>query len=317
MRNIPSPEQGASTRMRSKKAGRAAAIRSGLSLSTTALDTPIRSRLLFRISARAATYSLATSSPCPARADASWLVLPPGAAHRSSTRIPGRTPQQGGRRRSRGFLGVEHPRVVPGMAPRLKARFGHHKARGAERGRLQSKARPGPESLGAHPQRRDGHAPGRLCARRSVQPVIAFSQQGPLPGFKIFCWHRIPPFHCQKSLNIAAPFGQTITSGGKSPCRQATSSRSNIRKEQSHHGKSQQTTARPSPAARTTPARPATAAPSTPHPTSTSIPTSTPRAQMTRARRTPRAPRPAAKTAADPSLQRGRNVLFLPLILQS
>ena len=95
LRNIPSPEQGASTRMRSKKAGRAAATRSGLSFRTTALATPIRSRLLFSTSARAATYSLATSSPCPARAAASWLLLPPGAAQRSSTRIPGRTPSRG------------------------------------------------------------------------------------------------------------------------------------------------------------------------------------------------------------------------------
>lgn len=73
LRNIPSPEQGASTRTRSKNSGRAAAMRAGVSLSTTALDTPIRSRLLFRISARAATYSLLTSRPCPCRAAASWL----------------------------------------------------------------------------------------------------------------------------------------------------------------------------------------------------------------------------------------------------
>ena len=95
LRNIPSPEQGASTRMRSKKAGRASAIRSGLSFRTTAFATPIRSRLFFNTSARAGTYSLATSSPAPFMAAASWLVLPPGAAHRSSTRIPGSAPSRG------------------------------------------------------------------------------------------------------------------------------------------------------------------------------------------------------------------------------
>ena len=38
------------------------------------------------------SYSLASSSPCPASAAASWADLPPGAAHRSATNRPGRTP---------------------------------------------------------------------------------------------------------------------------------------------------------------------------------------------------------------------------------
>ena len=95
LRNIPSPEQGASTSTRSKNSGRASAMRAGVSLSTTALGTPMRSRLLFRISARAATYSLLTSTPRPCKAAASWLLLPPGAAHRSNTRMPGCTPSSG------------------------------------------------------------------------------------------------------------------------------------------------------------------------------------------------------------------------------
>ena len=95
LRNIPSPEQGASTSTRSKNSGSASAMRAGVSLSTTALETPMRSRLLFKISARAATYSLLTSTPRPCNAAASWLLLPPGAAHRSSTRIPGCTPSSG------------------------------------------------------------------------------------------------------------------------------------------------------------------------------------------------------------------------------
>ena len=36
-----------------------------------------------------------TSTPRPCSAAASWLLLPPGAAHRSSTRIPGCTPSSG------------------------------------------------------------------------------------------------------------------------------------------------------------------------------------------------------------------------------
>ena len=92
---MPSPEQGASTSTRSKNSGRASAMRAGASFRMTALGTPIRSRLLLRMSARAATYSLLTSSPCPCSAAASWLLLPPGAAHRSSTRTPGFTPSSG------------------------------------------------------------------------------------------------------------------------------------------------------------------------------------------------------------------------------
>ena len=95
LRNMPSPEQGASTSTRSNQPGSASARRPGVSFVTTALVTPMRSRFWRRISARAGTYSLASKSPCPARAAASWLLLPPGAAHRSHTRMPGRTSSSG------------------------------------------------------------------------------------------------------------------------------------------------------------------------------------------------------------------------------
>ena len=92
---MPSPEQGASTSTRSKKAGKAFARSAVSALQITVLATPIRSRLLLRISARWALYSLDTSSPSPASAAASWLDLPPGAAHRSATFMPGRTSASG------------------------------------------------------------------------------------------------------------------------------------------------------------------------------------------------------------------------------
>ena len=57
----------------------------------TEFTGPIRSRLLISAWARAGSYSLLTSTPCPFSAAASWLLLPPGAAHMSSTRWPGRT----------------------------------------------------------------------------------------------------------------------------------------------------------------------------------------------------------------------------------
>ena len=92
LRNMPSPEQGASTSTRSNTPGSAAARRAVSSLVTTALVTPMRSRFWRSTLARAGSYSLASSSPCPASAAASWADLPPGAAHRSATNIPGRTP---------------------------------------------------------------------------------------------------------------------------------------------------------------------------------------------------------------------------------
>ena len=86
---MPSPEQGASTRMRSKNDGKRGASWSGIALVTTAWRTPMRSMLRERICAREGTGSLHTSSPRPCISPAICVLLPPGAAHRSSTRSPG------------------------------------------------------------------------------------------------------------------------------------------------------------------------------------------------------------------------------------
>ena len=95
LRNMPSPEHGASTSTLSNQPGSAAAMRAGASFSTTAFATPMRSRFDFKIFALAASYSLATKSPRPPSAPASWALLPPGAAHMSSTRWPGCTSKRG------------------------------------------------------------------------------------------------------------------------------------------------------------------------------------------------------------------------------
>ena len=95
LRNMPSPEHGASTSTLSNQPGSAAAMRAGASFSTTAFAASMRSRFELRIFALAASYSLATKSPCPPNAPASCALLPPGAAHMSSTRWPGCTPKRG------------------------------------------------------------------------------------------------------------------------------------------------------------------------------------------------------------------------------
>ena len=87
---MPSPEQGASTRILSKNAGKRSASASGSALVTTALATPIRSMLRESTCAREGTGSLHTSSPCPPISAAICVLLPPGAAHRSRMRSPGR-----------------------------------------------------------------------------------------------------------------------------------------------------------------------------------------------------------------------------------
>ena len=62
---------------------------SGSAETANPLVTPIRSRLRLRIFARLGTGSLLTSSPRPSSASAIWVLFPPGAAQRSSTRSPG------------------------------------------------------------------------------------------------------------------------------------------------------------------------------------------------------------------------------------
>ena len=89
-RNMPSPEQGASTSTRSKNAGSARASASAGAEVTNALVTPSRSRLPSRMRARENSISLESRKPRPFSRAAICPLLPPGAAHRSSTRSPGR-----------------------------------------------------------------------------------------------------------------------------------------------------------------------------------------------------------------------------------
>ena len=88
-RNMPSPEQGASTSTASKVSGQRAASLSGSALTTSALAAPMRSRLPARAFARAGSGSLDTSAPRLSMAAAICVDLPPGAAHKSSMRSPG------------------------------------------------------------------------------------------------------------------------------------------------------------------------------------------------------------------------------------
>ena len=89
-RNMPSPEQGASTSTRSKNAGSARASASAGAEVTNAFVTPSRSRLPSRMRARENSISLESRKPRPFSRAAICPLLPPGAAHRSSTRSPGR-----------------------------------------------------------------------------------------------------------------------------------------------------------------------------------------------------------------------------------
>ena len=56
---------------------------------TTAFRVPIRSRLEHSGRTREDTHSFETSTPCPASRAARCVDLPPGAAQRSSTVMPG------------------------------------------------------------------------------------------------------------------------------------------------------------------------------------------------------------------------------------
>ena len=57
---------------------------------TTAFPIPIRSTFCDKIFALAGWISLLTKSPSPIILPAAWVVFPPGAAHRSRIRSPGR-----------------------------------------------------------------------------------------------------------------------------------------------------------------------------------------------------------------------------------
>ena len=87
--NIPSPEQGASTRILSKYCSNRSAKVSGASFRTSALQIPILSIFSDKILALAGCISLHTKSPCPRISAAICVLFPPGAAHKSRILSPG------------------------------------------------------------------------------------------------------------------------------------------------------------------------------------------------------------------------------------
>ena len=86
---MPSPLHGASTITLSKYSGSASQSASGWAQVTAAFVTPSRSSVKPSIFALLGTISLATSRPSPCIRAAMPPLLPPGAAHRSSTLMPG------------------------------------------------------------------------------------------------------------------------------------------------------------------------------------------------------------------------------------
>ena len=88
-RNIPSPEQGASTCIALKKPGKCEASTKLSSFVTIAFLIPIRSIFCDKIRLLCVLISFDTKSPLSPKYVASCVLFPPGAAHRSSTLIPG------------------------------------------------------------------------------------------------------------------------------------------------------------------------------------------------------------------------------------
>ena len=91
LRNMPSPEHGASTRILSKYAGNCSAIFAGTSFKRKEFGIPITSMFFRSAFTLEALMSFATRSPSPNSFAPSSVALPPGAAQRSSTRSPGPT----------------------------------------------------------------------------------------------------------------------------------------------------------------------------------------------------------------------------------
>ena len=89
-RNIPSPEQGASTKILSKNSGKYPERRPGVSFVTMEFRIPKSSRLRRSAFARELLMSLATRKPFPCSFAPRAVAFPPGAAHRSRTYSPGR-----------------------------------------------------------------------------------------------------------------------------------------------------------------------------------------------------------------------------------
>jgi hypothetical protein len=89
LRNMPSPEQGASTSTASKASGHFSASLSGDSLTTAAFVDAQPLQVSGQRPGAGRTISLATRAPRPPIRAAICDAFPPGAAHRSSTTSPG------------------------------------------------------------------------------------------------------------------------------------------------------------------------------------------------------------------------------------
>ncbi len=86
--SVPEPEQGASSRIWSKRK-KSSSLRASTCITLTP-PAPWRSRLKRSFSARGMCISQAVMWALPPESAAIWVVLPPGAAHMSSTSAPGR-----------------------------------------------------------------------------------------------------------------------------------------------------------------------------------------------------------------------------------
>ena len=89
LRNIPSPEHGASHRTISKNSGNALEISFGSLFNTIVLALPQRSIFSNKIRERVGCISLATSKPSCSSISEICVDFDPGAAHISKTFIPG------------------------------------------------------------------------------------------------------------------------------------------------------------------------------------------------------------------------------------
>jgi len=89
--NIPSPEQGASTRILLKYPLNTSLKFFGVSLVIKAFLIPNTPKFLSNAFALVADISFDTSTPFPFNLAASSVLLPPGAAQRSNTLSPGFT----------------------------------------------------------------------------------------------------------------------------------------------------------------------------------------------------------------------------------
>ena len=94
-RMTPEPEQGASMRMRSKGTPSHHCSGALASAATSRARPPVRARFSPARASRSGSTSTATSSRSPGSASAICTVLPPGAAHASSTRRSGARSRSG------------------------------------------------------------------------------------------------------------------------------------------------------------------------------------------------------------------------------